>query len=63
MNQDRARSLVLYDKRCPVTYHRHDWRMATDAPGWKLGDYCVRCENCKQKAIVPTRQDQKLSRV
>lgn len=56
-DSSRAVSLAIYDKLCPVTMKRHDWRHATDAPGWKLCDYCVRCESCQLKAIVPSPHD------
>lgn len=48
----RANSLAQYAKPCPVTMKPHDWRHATDAPGWKIGDECVRCEKCGLKAIA-----------
>lgn len=51
--QDRGRSLMEYVKPCPVSGIEHDWRKATDAPGWKVGDECVRCQACQLKAIDP----------
>lgn len=53
MNHDRAASMLLYGKPCPSTMKPHDWRHATDAPGWHVGDECVRCQICQQKAIQP----------
>lgn len=50
---DREKSLALYSKPCPATYRAHDWRYASDAPGWRIGDDCVRCECCQLKAIFP----------
>lgn len=29
----------------------HDWRYASHAPGWKLGDDCVMCERCKIRRV------------
>lgn len=49
----REQSISLYSKVCPATYKQHDWRHATDAPGWLIGDDCVRCEACQLKAIAP----------
>ncbi len=51
MNYERAASIVQYRKRCLVTNKPHDWRHATDAPGWEVGDECVRCQDCQLKAI------------
>lgn len=53
---DRENSLQLYTSRCPATYKNHDWRHATDAPGWKIGDECVRCQACQMKAIQPEQK-------
>lgn len=53
MSADREASLQRYYSRCPVTDKRHDWRYASDAPGWINGDECVRCERCQIKAIAP----------
>ena len=53
----RARndSLAEYHKPCPATAmrKRHDWRYASDAPGWRVGDDCARCERCQMKGIKP----------
>lgn len=49
---DRTRSLAEYGRMCPATYKEHDWRHATDAPGWRVGDACVRCQECQLKAIA-----------
>lgn len=49
----RLSSLMEYSKTCLATFKAHDWRHATDAPGWKLGDGCVRCQDCQLKAIFP----------
>ncbi len=49
--RDRDRSISEYIKACPATGREHDWRHATDAPGWHIGDECVRCETCQLKAI------------
>jgi hypothetical protein len=29
----------------------HDWRYASHAPGWKLGDKCVICQRCKRRKV------------
>ena len=50
--QRRTMSLAQYENKCPATFKPHDWRHAADAPGWKLGDECVRCESCGLKAIA-----------
>lgn len=48
---DRSNSIAEYKKPCPATQKAHDWRHATDAPGWRVGDVCVRCQVCQLKAI------------
>ncbi len=53
MSADRTASLQRYLSRCPVIDKDHDWRYASDAPGWLTGDECARCEKCQQKAIKP----------
>ena len=53
MSNDRTESLRRYLSRCPVTDKDHDWRYASDAPGWLIGDECARCQQCQQKAIKP----------
>lgn len=55
---DRERSIAEYAKSCPAALTPHDWRHATDAPGWRLGDECVRCQACQLKAIAPPRDGQ-----
>lgn len=61
MNARDARmySLSEYSAQCPSTLKAHDWRHATDAPGWRVGDECVRCQECQRKAIMPTQADAK----
>ncbi len=49
----RLLSKETYDQPCPVNMKEHDWRHATDAPGWRIGDETVRCECCGQKGISP----------
>lgn len=51
--EKRNESLATYSGVCPVTDKRHDWRHATNAPGRRYGDECVRCERCQMKAIMP----------
>ena len=55
---DRERSLAAYIGTCPVNDKAHDWRYASDAPGWKLGDDCARCERCQLKGIKPVSKEQ-----
>jgi hypothetical protein len=50
---DRARSIKIYNDMCFATGQSHDWRHATNAPGWMIGDECVRCQECQLKAIAP----------
>lgn len=59
---ERDASISLYSKLCPATYKPHDWRHATDAPGWHYGDECVRCEACQLKAIYVSYADDGESR-
>ena len=51
--ETRWESQAIYHGVCPVTQKQHDWRHATDAPGRRYGDECVRCERCQMKAIAP----------
>jgi hypothetical protein len=55
MNHARQRSLIEYDKKCPATAYKepHDWRYASSAPGWYVGDACARCERCQLQGIKP----------
>jgi hypothetical protein len=36
---------VSVSRLCTDGY-AHDWRYASYAPGWKVGDTCVICEKC-----------------
>lgn len=55
--ETRRESQAIYLGVCPVTDKAHDWRAASDAPGRRYGDECVRCERCQQKAIAPARRE------
>lgn len=55
MSERRETSIALYKKRCPVDDKPHDWRYASHAPGWRLGDLCVSCQKCGLRAIARPR--------
>ena len=50
---ERSASILRYMSRCPVTDRDHDWRYASNAPGWVIGDDCARCQKCQQLGIKP----------
>ena len=50
---ERVASILRYMSRCPVTDGDHDWRYASNAPGWVTGDDCARCQQCQQLGIKP----------
>ena len=54
-NAKRARSMAEYKKPCPATAMQepHDWRYASSAPGWLIGDACARCQRCEAQGIKP----------
>ena len=54
----RANSIALKDKPCPVDMKPHDWRYASHAPGWELGDSCAWCQRCGLRCInKPKRKE------
>ena len=59
MSPRREASLALYTKRCPVDDKPHDWRYASHAPGYEIGDTCVLCQKCHLRAIARVAQEPK----
>ena len=50
---ERSASILRYLSPCLATDKDHDWRYASNAPGWVIGDDCARCQNCQQSGIKP----------
>jgi hypothetical protein len=50
---EREQSLAEYGRKCPATSMQgpHDWRYASSAPGWRIGDACARCQQCQMQGI------------
>jgi hypothetical protein len=53
MTTRRDDSIALYSKPCPVDMKPHDWRYASHAPGYEIGDICASCQKCHLRAISP----------
>ena len=53
VSDERTQSIRIYVSRCPVDWKDHDWRYASNAPGWLIGDDCARCQKCQQLGIKP----------
>lgn len=49
----REESIAEYTRPCSKTLKAHDWRYASYAPGWLIGDGCVLCQDCKVRGISP----------
>lgn len=58
--KDRRESKRIYtDAGCWAAKNwQHDWRYASDAPGWVIGDDCVICQNCGLRAISKGRSNE-----
>ena len=59
-DKDRRQSKSLYrEKQCWASKNwQHDWRAASNAPGWVIGDDCVICQNCQLRAIASSERDE-----
>lgn len=48
---------------CPATGGDHDWRYASHAPGWRLGDTCAICQSCKLRTVTHRATDAEMARM